>query len=137
MAADRAKRVAAALEAVEQVEETKAGQKDKPSKHSPARASTTDADARFMKMPDGGYRPAYNVQLAQDPQSRAIVGVAVTNEGNDRAQAEPMRHQVEQRTGQKVAEHLYDGGTLTLADVERADAAGVTVYAPVPEPKKA
>jgi transposase len=137
VAADRAARVAAALEAVEQVEATKAQQKDKPSKHSPARASTTDAGARFMKMPDGGYRPAYNVQLAQDPQSRAIVGVAVTGDGNDRAQAEPMRRQVEQRTGQAVQEHLYDGGTLTLADVERADAAGVTVYAPVPEPKKA
>ena len=145
VAADRAKRVAAALGAVERVEEAKAQQKDKPSKHSPARASTTDADARFMKMPDGGYRPAYNVQLAQDPQSRAIVGVAVTNEGNDRAQAEPMRQQVGQRAQQqqqqqqkqqRIAEHLYDGGTLTLADVERADAAGVTVYAPVPKPRK-
>ena len=136
VAADRAARVAAALEAVGQVEATKAAQKDKPSKHAPARASTTDADARFMKMPDGGYRPAYNVQLAQDPQSRAIVGVAVTNDGNDRSQAQPMRQQVEQRSGQKVTQHLYDGGTLTLADVERAAAAGVTVYAPVPEPKK-
>ena len=30
----------------------------------PARASTTDAEARVMKMADGGFRPAYNVQMA-------------------------------------------------------------------------
>ena len=31
-----------------------------------ARASTTDADARVMKMGDGGFRPAFNVQLATE-----------------------------------------------------------------------
>ena len=40
-----------------------------------AEASTTDPEARFMRMPDGGTRPAYNVQLAADTESRAIVGV--------------------------------------------------------------
>src|SRR3954462_9578557 len=49
------------------------------------RASTTDAEARVMKMPDGGFRPAYNVQVAVDTQSRAVVGVAGTSEGSDRA----------------------------------------------------
>jgi hypothetical protein len=36
----------------------------RPSGKGKARASTTDPQARVMKMPDGGYRPAYNVQLA-------------------------------------------------------------------------
>jgi hypothetical protein len=39
-----------------------------------------------MKMPHGGYRPAYNVQLATDVESRLIVGVDVTSE---RAAAKP------------------------------------------------
>ena len=47
------------------------------------RASTTDADARVMKMPDGGFRPAVNVQFAVDTASRAVVGVAVVNAGVD------------------------------------------------------
>ncbi|MCW8193143.1 IS5/IS1182 family transposase, partial [Verminephrobacter eiseniae] len=38
-----------------------------------ARASTTDADASNMKMADGGWRPAYNVQLATDCASQVIV----------------------------------------------------------------
>ena len=36
----------------------------RPSGRSKPRASTTDPEARVMKMADGGYRPGYNVQLA-------------------------------------------------------------------------
>ncbi len=33
------------------------------------RISTTDAEARVMKMPDGGFRPAFNLGFASDPRS--------------------------------------------------------------------
>src|SRR5690606_16124750 len=62
------------------------------------RVSTTDPDARVMKMGDGGFRPAYNVQLATDTESRIIVGVTVTNVGSDRNEMVPMLEQIEQRT---------------------------------------
>jgi hypothetical protein len=39
-----------------------------------------------MKMGDGGFRPAFNVQLATTCQDQVIVGVAVTNVGSDMAQ---------------------------------------------------
>src|SRR5271167_3348870 len=42
----------------------------KPREKEP-RASTTDAQARVMKMADGGFRPAYNVQFATDTKSTA------------------------------------------------------------------
>ena len=45
------------------------------------RVSTSDAEARVMKMPNGGFNPAVNVQLAADTASRAILGVEVSNEG--------------------------------------------------------
>jgi hypothetical protein len=100
------------------------------------RASTTDAEARVMKMPDGGYRPAYNVQVAVDTESRAVVGVDVTNEGSDSADlARPMREQVERRTGRPVKEHLLDGSYATKEEVERCDAAGVTLFAPPQQPR--
>jgi hypothetical protein len=41
--------------------------------------STTDPDARVMKMGDGGFRPACNIEFATDVDSRVMVGVAVTN----------------------------------------------------------
>jgi hypothetical protein len=100
------------------------------------RVSTTDAEARVMKMPNGGYNPAVNVQLASDTVSRAIVGVEVSNEGSDSAGlSEPMRQQVEQRTGQVVQQHLMDGGYLRNEDLERAHAAGAELFVP-PKPAR-
>src|SRR5262249_7454094 len=48
-----------------------------------ARSSTTDPEARVMKMPDGGYRPAYNVQFATDAGSGLVVDATVVNRGTD------------------------------------------------------
>jgi hypothetical protein len=59
------------------------GERGKKIREKEPRGSTTDAEARVMKMPNGGYNPAVNVQLATDPASRAIVGVEVSNEGSD------------------------------------------------------
>jgi transposase len=100
-----------------------------------ARASTTDADARVMKMADGGYRPAYNVQLATDTQSGLIAGVAVDNVGSDMGKLRPMSEQLASDYGSRAAEHLVDGGFAKLDDLIALHEAGVVVYAPVPEPR--
>jgi len=130
-ARERLERVNQALEALEQVKKVKArarnNQRDKPSA---PRASTTDSEARVMKMPDGGFRPAYNVQVATDTASRAIVEVDVTQEGTDKTQSEPLREQVQERTGGEVKEHLMDGGFVKREQIERAEQNGVKVYAP-------
>ncbi len=88
-------------------------------------------------MPDGGTRPAVNIQLAVDTQSRAILGVAVTNAGSDAGLAEPMRDQIEEQTGQHVNDQLIDGGFVKLEEMDQAAAAGTTIYMPVPKPRKA
>jgi hypothetical protein len=111
------------------------GQRRKQQK--PVRASTTDPDATRMKMSDGGFRPAYNVQVASDPASRAAVGVFVSTSGNDYGLDGPMRRQVERRTGAVVGEHLVDGGYLTKESVDAAAAQGVTLYVPPKPPKDA
>ena len=100
------------------------------------RVSTTDAEARVMKMPNGGFNPAVNVQLATDTQSRAIVGVEVSHEGSDNVGlSEPMRQQVEQRTQRKLAQHLLDGGYLRNQDLEQAHEQGVELFVP-PKPSR-
>lgn len=100
------------------------------------RVSTTDPDCRVMKMPDGGFRPAYNVQLAADTQGRAIVGVEVTNSGSDSGLDAPMREQVEERSGGQVKEHLLDGGYTSLEAIDKAETNDVKIYAPVDKPNK-
>jgi transposase len=136
-ARERQERLEQALVELEKVEQAKAQQHDKPTKAHPARASATDPEARMMRMPDGGTRPAYNLELATDCSSRAIVGVEATNAGSDAGQDAPMRDQVEERADEAIEEQLTDGGFVSLEAIGRAAAEEVTVYMPVPKPRKA
>jgi len=129
-AEDRQSRVKAALEQMSDVEAKKpAGKKDK------ARVSTTDADARVMKMGDGGFRPAYNGQFAVDTETQIVVGVDVSNSGSDQGQLVPMLEQLEERYGMVPPESLVDGGFAGLKDIEKASEMGSEVFAPVAKPK--
>jgi hypothetical protein len=56
--------------------------------------------------------------------------VTVSNSGSDAPLSEPMRQQVEQRTGQKVSMHMIDGGYVNLDAIDTAAAAAVTVMMP-------
>ena len=134
-ARERHERLEPALVELKKVEEAQARQKDKPTKSHPARASSTDPEARLMRMPDGGTRPAYNLELATDCGSRAIVGVAMTNAGSDAGQDAAMRDQVEERADEAVFEQLMDGGFVSLEAIDRAAAEEVIVSAPVPKPR--
>src|SRR6185369_719683 len=91
-----------------------------------------------MKMADGGFRPAYNVQFATDTESQVIVGVDVITQGTDAGQLAPMVEQIEQRTGVRPPEMLADGGFSTKGDNELLNAPeqGYKVYVPVKEVEK-
>ena len=130
---ERAERIKQALDRLPELEAKK-----KPEEVNKARCSTTDPDATVMKMADGGFRPAYNVQFATDVASQVIVGVDVITSGSDAGQMSPMVEQIRQRTGVVPPEMLVDGG---FAQHEEIDAVsdpkvGGTVYAPVPKPKE-
>lgn len=99
------------------------------------RASTTDAEARVMKMADGGFRPAYNVQFAADTKSGAVAGVAVDNTGSDMGKMAPMSAALEAAYGRRPGEHLADGGFAKLDDITTLTRAGVTACLPVPAPR--
>ena len=42
-----------------------------------------------MKMADGGFRPAYNMQIIAEPTTQLIVAVDVDTSGSDRGLARP------------------------------------------------
>ena len=131
-ARERVERIQQALTRVAELEAKK-----KPEDPDP-RVSTTDPEATVMKMPDGGYRPAYNVQYSTACGSRVVVGSDVVMVGNDQGQLPPMLDQIEQRFEQRPKEALVDGGFVRLQDIEelQSGAKPTTVYAPVPQPKK-
>lgn len=105
-------------------------------KEGEARVSTTDPDARVMKMADGGFRPAYNIQFATDVDSRVIVGIDVTSSGGDQGQLIPMLDQIEERLDVTPESILVDGGFTKLAAIDEAERRGVTIFAPVPKPRR-
>jgi len=130
-ARDYLARVEAAIEALSTLPEKKAGE---------PRASTTDPDARVMKMGDGGFRPAYNVELAVAGSEmggpRAIVGVQVTNVGSDMGSLTPMADDVEKRTGQKPKTVLADSNHFKRSDLDELKDRGITPVVPPPRPRK-
>lgn len=97
------------------------------------RVSTTDCEARVMKMACAGFRPAFNVQFASTNIGKAIIGVDVTNKGCDNHQLTKMIDQVERRY-KYIPEHwLVDCGfdshdELNLAGIKHKRC---KVYMPV------
>jgi len=132
-ARERAERLQKALEQLPLVQQQKSGAEAQEK----ARVSTTDPEARVMKMPDGGFRPAYNVQLATDTQTQIITGVDAVNSGGDQGKLAPMVEQHEQRYEETPAAMLVDGGFVKKEDIDQVSPpqGGTVVYAPVMKSK--
>jgi len=121
-------------EALAQLPDVAAARQRQGAKPEDARASSTDAQARVMKMGDGGFRPAYNVQLSTVCGQQVIVGMDVVTTGSDLGQLAPMVGQVTRRLGETPGQWLVDGGFPAHAQID-AVASRTEVYAPVPKPK--
>jgi transposase len=143
-AQQRQRRLAEALVELQEVEQHKqqrqqerGAEKDRGGPDE-ARASSTDPQARKMKMPDGGYRPAYNVAFNTTTSGGVIVGLEVSNHGSDGGCVVPMLEQTERRSGRVPARHLVDSGFGTLDDIKEAKERfpATEVYAPVKQAKE-
>jgi transposase len=130
---EAAKQRLAALEA-ERARRAKTN-RNQVKKQGQPRVSTTDPEARVMKMPDGGFRPAYNGQIASEPVSGVVLKVAVDTTGSDRGLLQPMLERVKACYGFLPAQALADGGFVCNEDVEWAAEAGTDVFMPPPQSK--
>lgn len=130
-ARERKERLERAAEEVKKAQKSRHhGKKENPD----ARCSSTDPEARIMRMPNGGFDPAYNVQISTATDSHVIVGVDVTNEGSDGSLLGSAVEQLERRHGEAPEEILVDGGFVGLREVKKLLKQGVEVYAPLREP---
>lgn len=140
-ARDFQRRVEAALVTVANLsnERPKKAKKDKTPDQ--WRASTTDADARVMKMGDGGFRPAYNLQVAVAGSElggpRAVVGLCVTNVGSDMGSITPMLNVTEAWTGQLPGKLLADANHAKHECIDNAAERGVELFMTVNERSRA
>jgi transposase len=133
-ARERAERVAAAQKALSEIaqqrkrREKRRGDGKKQNKE--PRASSTDPDARVMKMADGGFRPAYNCQVSTVAEGQIVVAVQAETNGSDRGLIRSILDQLQRRYRRLPRRHLVDGGFNKNEDTEWAAAAGVNVYGP-------
>jgi transposase len=103
-----------------------------PKAEAEPRVSTTDPEARVMKMADGGFRPAFNAQLAVDTATQLIAGVDLVSIGSDMGQMVPMHAQIEQRYGHTPAHWLADGGYSKLQAIDEVAQRGTQPLMPPP-----
>ena len=119
----------------EQTAEEQSKQAKQAKKPKEPRASTTDCEARVMKMADGGFRPAFNAQLAVDTATMIITGVDLINSGSDMAQMLPMHEQHQDRYARVPEQWLTDGGFARHDQIEQLEVQATKVFAPVVAPK--
>ena len=129
----RLERIERALERMPEMEA-----RIKPGDAKEARVSTTDPPATVMKMADGGFRPAYNIEYGTACRGQVIVGVDVATQGSDQGRLPPMLDQIETRFGERPKEALVDGGFANHEDIAQVqgEKKKCTVSAPVAKPKK-
>jgi transposase len=137
-ARERSERVRAAQTALAEIKrqrqerEEKRGNGKKPKE---PRASSTDPEARVMKMADGGFRPGYNVQVASAAGEQIVVAVEIRNTGSDRGLMRPMLERLRALTGHFPGRHLADGGFCSAEDIEWAHDKGIEVFCPPTQSK--
>jgi len=135
-ARENERRVAEALAEIKRIEADRAKSRNKPK--SEPRASTTDPEARVIKMASGGFRPAWNAQIASDPASQVVVAVDVANSSSDRGLVRPMIERIRRRFRAAPKRYLVDGGYTDRADIEwcaSAEGGGIKVYCPLTRSK--
>jgi transposase len=118
---ERAARLKAATEEVQKLQKRKQDGKA-------AQASTTDADAHFMRTTGGGLVPSYNTQLTTDAEHGLVVGLEVVTEANDSAQMAPALQRSLLQHGQYPQQIVADGDYTNHASVQEAAKCGVDFY---------
>jgi transposase len=137
-ARERAERLAAAQKRMKELEAERERRektnKKEVAKQKPPRASTTDADARVMKMSDGGWRPAFNLQIISSPEHQVIVAIDIDTSGSDRGLAQPGIETVHAE-GYDPSNYLVDGGFTKNEAIEWAHACDIKMWCPPAQTK--
>ena len=137
-AREQEERVKAALDRMSELEAERARRektnKVEVSRQKEPRASTTDAEARAMRLADGGFRPAYNMQIVSAPKGQLIVAVDIDTTGSDRGLARPALEGLG-AAGTRPSDYLVDGGFTKNDDIEWAHASGIKLWCPPAQSK--
>jgi transposase len=141
VAEDRLRRVEAARAAAAEIEERRQQEaieqrRKKKKNEKPARGSTTDPQARIMKMGDGSFKPAYNVQIKTAVDGPFIIGLSTSGHGSDRGLLKPALDEIRERYKITPEQALGDGGYDSHDDIEALHEQKISVFCPLPNNTK-
>lgn len=128
-ARQREQQVLSALQELECLRQNQASGK----KPQDVRVSHTEPEARVMKMPEGGFAPAYNAQLSTDAANGIIVGVGVTQSGSDSAELPAAVDRIEANTGKTPDQAVVDGGFTNRATILEMDRRQIDLVGSFPD----
>ncbi len=138
-AAEQARRIAAAKARLDELEEEKKRRakthgKEEAGKRKP-RVSTTDPQARSMRLATGATCPAWNLQVAVS--NGFILTVDPTDRRNDKGLAQGLIRQIEARCGRAPDRLLADTGCITQGDIRTFAEShpGMVIFTPPPRDK--
>jgi transposase len=124
---EKKERLESALRELKQMQEVRSD----PEKRQKVRASTTDPEARIMQQPGGGFAPGYNVQISTDAKASVIVGVGVSQAGNDTEELIPAVERIEANLGQVPQQMVVDGGFINQQNLVEMESRKIEVIGPV------
>ena len=121
-----AQAAAAVQQAAREARDTEGPRRGRPAQprssvpHPQAQRNFTDPESRIMPAPGakGSVIQGYNCQAAVDAKAQIIVAAEVTDEANDKQQAQPLLTQVLVNTGQVPRTVSMDAGYFSEATVE-------------------
>lgn len=112
--------------------------KTPPAERSQLRVSDSEPQVKRMKLADGAFAPAYNVQLSTETRSTVIVAVEAKAEPNDSELLSGAMRQIRRRMGRMPERILADGGYATRSNVGWTHRRKIELFAPwSPDEKRA
>lgn len=126
-ALEKQEKLELALRELEKIRKCKSGAEEKRE----ARVSETDPEARIMKQGDGGYAPSYNMQVCTDSVNKVIVGVRISQSGDDHSELVDSEEAIEKNLGEAPDQLVVDGGFISRGNIISMKRKGVDLIGPM------
>ncbi len=125
---ERGERVQAARQLLEKLQQERG-----ESAAAQVQISVSEAEARIMKQPGGGFAPSFNLQLATDTKEKIVVASLLSNSGTDTGLLPDVMDEVQSNCQALPKEVLVDGGYVSADNLEKTEQRDVELIGPVPE----
>jgi transposase len=97
------------------------------------RTSSSDPQARIMKIGSQGFGPGYNVQISTDAKNGIIVGVGVSQAPDDANQLADSIERIKKNCGTIPDQMIVDGGFTNKNNIECADNLDIDLIGSLPK----